>query len=478
MNNDSIETTVLKENEREANSIIATILILSIIILIITSVLTLADVFDQPRFFWQPAMIFNGLILTGTFFLYKFYARDKKWIKIVMITVLILVCALLDTIYTASAALIMCIPVIVSIRYFDRHFTIYVAILSILVFMLSCIFGALYGLVDLNCIEYPLGTVIQMDKTTWLVDAVEGISFDSATYIIDCLLYGYLPKAMLYLIVATASISLSRQGKDLVLKQQKLSEKTSKLETELNMAASIQSSMLPNIFPAFPDRSEFEIYASMNPAKAVGGDFYDFFMIDEDHLCMTIADVSGKGVPAALFMMISKTIISNIANMNYSPAKILEVSNEAICANNENGMFVTVWLGILEISTGRLVSANAGHEYPAIMSPDGKFELYMEKHGFVLGGMEGMKYKEFEITLLPGSKIFVYTDGVPEANNINEELFGTDRMIDALNVMADSTPKVILEGVRCAVDEFVAGAEQFDDLTMVCLEYKGINNKE
>ena len=150
----------------------------------------------------------------------------------------------------------------------------------------------------------------------------------------------------------------------------------------------------------------------------------------------------------------------------------------SICGNNDNGMFVSVGLGILEISTGRLVSANAGHEYPAIMSPDGKFELYMEKHGFVLGGMEGMKYKEFEITLLPGSKIFVYTDGVPEANNINEELFGTDRMIDALNVMADSTPKVILEGVRCAVDEFVDGAEQFDDLTMVCLEYKGINNKE
>ena len=246
-----------------------------------------------------------------------------------------------------------------------------------------------------------------------------------------------------------------------------------RIGAELSLATQIQASMLPHIVPAFPDRTDFDIIGSMDPAKEVGGDFYDYFLIDDDHLCMVIADVSGKGVPAALFMMASKIILQSVAMMGRSPAEILAKTNEAICSNNEAQMFVTVWLGILELSSGKLTCANAGHEYPVFKRPDGSYELYKDRHGFVIGGMEGVKYQEYEIQMSPGAKLFVYTDGVPEATDANKELFGTERMMAALNAQPDAAPQEVLKNVRVHVDDFVKDAEQFDDLTMLCLEYKG-----
>ena len=245
-----------------------------------------------------------------------------------------------------------------------------------------------------------------------------------------------------------------------------------RIHTELDMATRIQEGMLPNSFPPYPNRMEFDLFASMTPAKEVGGDFYDFFLIDDDHLALVMADVSGKGVPGALFMMVSKTILKNSAMAGKSAAEILSMTNELICSNNKMQMFVTVWLGILEISTGVITAANAGHEYPALMK-NGRFELYRDKHGFVIGGLEGMRYREYTMQLEKGDKLFLYTDGVPEATDANGELFGTDRMIDALNACAAKSPKGILIDVKRAVDAFVGSAEQFDDLTMLCIEYRG-----
>ena len=251
------------------------------------------------------------------------------------------------------------------------------------------------------------------------------------------------------------------------------SRKLAATQTELTMATRIQASMLPSIFPAFPEREEFEIYASMDPAREVGGDFYDFFLVDEDHLCMVMAYVSGKGVPAALFMMASKIILQSCAMLGQSPGEILTKTNEAICSNNPEDMFVTVWVGILELSTGRLRAANAGHEYPVIKQPDGGFELYKDRHGLVVGGMEGVRYQEYELQLRPGAKLFVYTDGVPEATDPEQELFGLERTVAALNARPEASPEEILKTVRRSVDDFVKDAEQFDDLTMLCVEYKG-----
>ena len=253
------------------------------------------------------------------------------------------------------------------------------------------------------------------------------------------------------------------------------SAKSSKLaatQNELNMATEIQASMLPSIFPAFPQRDEFDLYASMDPAKEVGGDFYDFFMIDDDHLGVVIADVSGKGVPAALFMMISKTIVQNFAMMGISAAEVLTRANDALCSQNKMDMFVTTWIGILQLSTGKMNCASAGHEYPALCH-DGKFELFKDKRKIALGARKNRQYIDYEIQLYKDDKLFVYTDGVPEATDANNELFGTDRMIDALNIKPEATPKEILITVRASVDEFVGNAVQFDDLTMVCVEYRG-----
>ena len=257
------------------------------------------------------------------------------------------------------------------------------------------------------------------------------------------------------------------------MEQENMIKEQERIVKELSTARQIQKSVLPHIFPPFPDRAEIDLFATMDPAKDVGGDFYDFYFIDEDHLCLVIADVSGKGIPAALFMMLSKRILEDLARQEPTPSTILEKTNDLLCDNNQAEMFVTVWLGILEISTGKLTAANAGHEFPAICKKGGSFELYKDTHGFVVGGMEGVHYKGYDLQLNPGDKLFVYTDGVPEATDDSGEMFGTDRMIETLSSCTDNTPKEILQGVRNAVDSFVGDAEQFDDLTMMCLEYKG-----
>ena len=258
---------------------------------------------------------------------------------------------------------------------------------------------------------------------------------------------------------------------------QKITAEKERIGAELSLATSIQAGMLPNMFPAFPERPEFDIYASMDPAKEVGGDFYDFFMIDDDHLAMVIGDVSGKGVPAALFMMASKITINDHALMGGTPAEILGRVNKQICSNNEAEMFVTVWLGILEINTGKLTAASAGHEYP-MLNLNGKYELFRDKHGLAVGAMDFAKYKDYEITLKKGDSIFVYTDGVAEATNAQNELFGTERTIDTLNAAPDALPQQILKNVRASVDGFVKEAPQFDDLTMLCLKYYGAGEEK
>ena len=253
------------------------------------------------------------------------------------------------------------------------------------------------------------------------------------------------------------------------------SKKLTATKTELNMATQIQAAMLPGIFPPYPDRTEFDIYATMDPAKEVGGDFYDFYLIDDDHLCLVIADVSDKGVPAALFMMVSKVIIQSCAMLGRSPAEILTKTNEAICSKNPQGMFVTVWLGILEISTGKLTASNAGHEYPILMHPNGEYEKIKDPHGLFVGGMPGIQHTEYELQMEPGAKLFVYTDGVVEAKNPNKEMFGMDRLLKTLNADTGAEPKQVIQNVKAEVMKFVKDAEQFDDLTMLSIEYKGVS---
>ena len=245
-----------------------------------------------------------------------------------------------------------------------------------------------------------------------------------------------------------------------------------RIGAELDIAKHIQASMLPCIFPAFPERKEFDIYATMEPAKEVGGDFYDFFMVDDTHLAIVMADVSGKGVPAALFMVIGKTLIKDHTTPGRDLGKVFTEVNQLLCESNSEELFITAFEGVLDLVTGEFVYVNAGHEMPFICKAGGDFEPYKIRAGFVLAGMEGMKYRAGSTRLEPGDKIFQYTDGVTEATNLKNELYGMNRLGAILNKVKGGTPNDILPAIKKDIDEFVGDADQFDDITMLCLEYK------
>ncbi len=249
--------------------------------------------------------------------------------------------------------------------------------------------------------------------------------------------------------------------------------KQERIDAELDLAKSIQTAALPSADNTFADKTEFEIYADMFPAREVGGDFYDFFMIDDDHMAIVIADVSGKGVPAALFMMICKSVIANRTNQGGKPSEILKFANDSLCKDNNNEMFVTVWLGIMTVSTGEVIASNAGHEYPFITGEDNKFSLIKDPHGIVIGIMEDMEYVDYSFTIPKGGKLFLYTDGVREAQNKDDVLYGMDRIKNSLNQYSDLPVKDIISSIKKDVDEYAGEMEQFDDITMVCIKYDG-----
>ncbi len=245
-----------------------------------------------------------------------------------------------------------------------------------------------------------------------------------------------------------------------------------RIGAELDVATHIQSSMLPSIFPAFHGKKQFDIHATMNPAKEVGGDFYDFFMVDERHLAVVMADVSGKGVPAALFMVIGKTLLKDHTTPGKDLSEVFTEVNNILCESNSEGLFITAFEGVLDLVTGEFTYVNAGHEPPYIAAADEGFKAHRIRHGFVLAGMEDMMYKSGSTTLKPGNKLFLYTDGVTEATNANNKLYGMERLEIALNRVKEKTPEEILTAVKADIDAFVGEAPQFDDITMLCLDFK------
>lgn len=275
--------------------------------------------------------------------------------------------------------------------------------------------------------------------------------------------------------IQTLAESFIKMEKDIVEYTENLTAITAEKErvnTELSVATRIQANMLPSIFPAFPERKEIDFYATMNPAKEVGGDFYDFFMVDERHLAIVMADVSGKGVPAALFMVIGKTLIKDHTQSGKDLGEVFTEVNELLCESNSEGLFITAFEGVLDLASGEFRFVNAGHEIPYICKKDGKFEHYKIRAGFVLAGMEGMRYKCGETRLDVGDKIFQYTDGVTEATNANNELYGMDRLTKILDENSALPPAELLPKIKADIDKFVGEASQFDDITMLCLEYK------
>ena len=470
---------VLRENEVKANRVMASAMLLAFGFGILAIVLAYVGFFNQPRVScWLMLMVGAEILVLAGPILCRIYKGKPAWLKHVMITLLIISSAVVNGLFLPSAALMMSISVILSIRYFSGKYTLSVALTTFAVFLLSAVWGANAGIPNLNNIQLPQGTVIRMDNTTRLGKAIEKIPYDQGRQIWNSLLHDFLPDTVIFAVIAAAGVRIAKQGRELILRQQEMATKTARIDTELELAAGIQADALPSSFPAFPERTDFDIYASMTPAKEVGGDFYDFFLIDETHLGLVMADVSDKGIPAALFMMNAKTLVQNYAMTGLSPGRVLQAVNTQVCSNNREGMFVTIWFGILDLSTGLITAANAGHDDPALKPAGSRFELIRDKHGFVIGGMSGLTYKEQEIGLTPGARLFLYTDGITDAKNAEGELFGTSRMIAALNEDPEAAPEQILANVQRRVGDFVQEAPQADDITMLCLAYKGAGGNE
>jgi len=252
-----------------------------------------------------------------------------------------------------------------------------------------------------------------------------------------------------------------------------IADAAARIDAELEFARAIQHSSLPSVFPPYPGRKEFELFASMRTAKEVGGDFYDFYLIDDKTLAFLIADVSGKGIPAAMFMMQSKTLLKSCAESGMSVEEVFTQANEKLCEGNDAGMFVTAWMGILDIDTGLVTFANAGHNPPLIRRSDGSCEYLKTRPGFVLAGMESIRYRKNELQLMPGDMLYLYTDGVTEATDAANQLYGEYRLFDLLNKHGELQPQPLCENIITDVDKFTGEAPQFDDITMLCLKYSG-----
>lgn len=425
-------------------------------------ILNLLDVFIVPRAVMNVAMPVCILSFVLPTLLLPCMTRMGGGFKYLIIGCCILGITVLSIAIPKHTVLAWIAPVLLSCHYYSRKLTA-----AALAFSVFCLCAA--GIASLYVGEGDLN----LTKAFEMVDAVI-----TPKIFWDAVLYFLLPRSAILVGMSFVCITVAKRTRRQLEKQAEDSSARQRIETELNVANRIQADMLPRIFPAFPDRPEFDMYASMTPAKEVGGDFYDFFLVDDDHLAIVIADVSGKGVPAALFMVIAKTLLKNAVQMGLSPKEALEKVNQQLCENNEAEMFVTVWLGIYEISTGKLTTANAGHEYPVLCRAGGTFELQKERHGFVLAGIETARYREYELEIGVGDTLFLYTDGVPEATDGTKMLYGTKRMLEALNGGRDLAPEELLQYMKQDIDRFVGEAAQFDDITMLAFQRKCTENEK
>lgn len=476
-------TDTLWENEVQANMFVARVLLYTAAIDAIFMVLGYFGIITVTKeaLYGVLFQAFIELVVPALVCIY--FKGRKKWLKIVMLIEYAVVLARVESVLTHNVTLCMAFPVVLSIRYYSRPVTNLVATITTLLSGFADYFAVVHkmGRLDLNMLELPAGTVLSFDSFQLLRDVIT----KQASHLIDydalwkhTIQHSYLPKLILFSMIAIISSEIARRGRIAIFSQQAETQKTERISTELNLASNIQANMLPNIFPAFPERNDFDIYATMTPAKEVGGDFYDFFMVDDNHLALVMADVSGKGIPAAMFMVIAKTLIKDHAQLGLSPAEVFTRCNNILCEGNEAGLFVTAWMGILDLTSGNLVYANAGHN-PPVMMIDGQTSYLKTNPGFVLAGLEGFKYKEFEMKLSRGDKLFLYTDGATEATNLNDELYGEDRLLDCLSNLPKGTNcSDALHAVRADIDKFVGEAEQFDDLTLLAFDYqeKNMNN--
>ena len=443
----------------------------SIVIVVITWVLFELGFF-YIRVQYRGLMIFSILLLASAMCLGRHFHYEKSWIKYSLMGSVTIVYAVATSVLTYNVVLLVTIPIILSVRYFNKRYTFSIAVLSSVVFFFAYLFGANHGMLDLNFIQYAPGTQIVTNGNMWLDDAVRDLPYDHWLMIKNTIISNYFVKLLQLIIYSAAAVKLVDYCQSVMQEQKVLTESSARIGAELEMAEKIQKDMLPNIFPTFSESEVFDLYASMTPAREVGGDFYDFFMIDDDRLALVIADVSGKGIPAAMFMMTAKTVIKDYALTTEDTAEIFNIVNNRLCENNEAGMFATAWIGILNLKTLVLQYTNAGHNYPLIQRCGKPSELLKDKHGLFLGCMDGIMYKKSEITLSKGDRLLLYTDGITESHSKEGELYGEERLISVLDDISAQSGESALQSILKDVGRFSKGEDQFDDITMSVLTIK------
>lgn len=465
---DTMHLDIFKLNEKKANRYTAFCLLIAAGIAALMWILNILGFFIVDKRLMNTAMPVGVALFLLPSLLVRVWKGQEWLLKYLIMGCFLLGLGILSSTLTIQLVMAWACPIILSCHYYSPKFA-HITLAGALFCMLCSVYVGLYfGVWDANMMR----SVELQGDIAFRAAFIREAAAAGDNLLLRVFNFYYIPRAVILVVVYLIGVTLSKRTHGLLKQQELDNREKERIGAELHVATQIQASMLPCVFPAFPEYEEFDIYASMSPAKEVGGDFYDFFLVDQDHLALVMADVSGKGVPAALFMMITKTLLKNAAQSGLSPREAMEKVNNQLLENNEAGMFVTVWLGIYEISTGKLTAANAGHEYPAVKRAGCSFELLKDKHGFVMAGMEDVSYQEYVLEFHPGDMLFVYTDGVAEAADEENQLYGTDRMLEALNRKKDVSSRELLQEVRADIDRFVGNAEQFDDITMMAVKIR------
>lgn len=442
------------QNEKEANRYTAKCLRVLAIIVAIVWLLNVIGIFTVPPDVMTIAAPVSMLIFIIPTFLCRFFKKKPYQLKYFIMLCCVLGITVLSAALPKHSIVAWAAPIILACHYYSRRLSWGTLAATTVCLIGSLIVATYFGEWDpylLRSLPYEGERIITGEMLSLSIQ------------------YYGLPRCMILAGLNFTCATLSTRTRKLLELQVKESAEKHRIESELNVATQIQTSMLPTNFPV---REEVELFASMSPAREVGGDFYDFFMVDDRHLAIVMADVSGKGVPAALFMVIGKTLIKDHTQSDCDLGDVFTEVNNLLCESNSEGLFITAFEGVLDLVTGEFNFVNAGHEMPMISRGGKVFEAYKIRPGFVLAGMEDVRFKGGTLTLEPGDKLFQYTDGVTEATNADNELYGMQRLTEALSVNAARTPQEILPAIRADIDLFVGEAPQFDDITMLCLEYR------
>lgn len=457
-------------NEITANVMVGTTMMLVFACMLLALLLNEFGVFTADKVTMRWAVLIASLIEVPITVLNSKYVGNKPWLKIPLMVDLILVCAILAAALGHNVTLVMVFPVVVSTRYFDEKYTKNVAFFTAIAFTVSSFINGYFGIMNLNMVNFPDGVSLSVLPGQKLRDAVIAAGYDRVRYLFSLYLNDFLPRCFIFLALSVSCRFVASRGKFMIETEAARMQTTARIETELDLATRIQTSMLPCLIPAFPEHENIILRAAYQPAKEVGGDFYDYFNIDPTHVGVVIADVSGKGVGAALFMTISKTVLKNQLQLGISPQEAVRNANRQLCENNDAELFVTCWAGVYDTENGVLTFVNAGHNPPVILRRGEEAHFLTQRSGFVLAGMDSYPYREESLQLSPGDEVVFYTDGVTEATNAQNELFGDGRLLHSVEACRTMSVNQQIDAIKNDIDSFVNGADPFDDITIMLMK--------